>query len=504
MVNITSVWKDNSKQGSFPILDQDLTVDVAIIGGGITGITAAYLLAKQGKKVTVLEARAIGEGSTGFSTGNLYAIPGSEGLHTIEKKWGKEHARQVVESRAAAIDFIEARIQEFNINCGFVHVPWCLFSEQGESASYIQKEREAVERAGLTTSDFIPFDIKPSVGFSIANQAQFNPLQYTVALAQHIQSDSCLIFEHTKMMSYEEGEPCTVITDRGKITATEVIMATHTPKGLYFVHSSMEPYREYAVAATLNDNYPPNGTYWDMISKQHYSIRTYDTAHGKVLMVLGEKHKVGTEEHNESRFRNLENFLRERFNVNSVVYSWAAQQYKPADGIPYIGKSSGSKKTYIATGFSADGLVYGTLAAIIISAEIIGNPNPWNKLYDASRITPIASAANYIKANASVTYELIKDYLFKENVDHFSEIKPTEGKIMEIKGQKCAVSRNRTGDLFIVSAVCPHMGCIVHWNSGEQSWDCPCHGSRFTTDGEVIEGPAISALAPIHHEPSKS
>lgn len=498
MAPIASVWKEGTQQRSFPILNRDISVDVAIIGGGITGITTAYQLAKAGMKVAVLEARTIGEGSTGFSTGNLYTIPGSEGLHTIEQKWGGEHAKQVVQSRAAAIDFIEARIREFNINCGFLHVPWCLFSAHEESASYIEKERAAAERAGLTTSDFIPLDIEINTGFSIANQAQFNPLQYTTGLAQRIQSDSCLLFEHTKMLEYKEGEPCLITTDRGKVTASAVVMATHSPKGLYFVHSSMEPYREYAIAVTLTGAYPPNGTYWDMKSKQHYSMRTYDTARGKVLLLLGEKHKVGTLTHNESCFEKLEIFAREHFEVESVVYRWAAQQYQPADGLPFIGKSSGSTKTYIATGFSADGLVYGTLAAMIISDEIIGKANPWHKTYTASRVTPIASATNYIKANASVAYSLVKDYLFKEAAKSFSEVAANEGKIIEIKGEKCAVHRDHSGNLSIVSAVCPHMGCIVHWNSSEQSWDCPCHGSRFTTQGEVIEGPAIQALDSLY------
>ena len=497
MININSVWKESSEQGSFPILNQDITVDVAIIGGGITGITAAYLLAKEGKKVAVLEARAIGEGATGFSTGNLYAIPGTEGLHTVEQKWGEDHARLVVESRAAAIDFIEARVEEFAIDCGFKRVPFCLFSEHGESFLYINSERKASERAGLTVTDEIPLGLKKATGFSIANQAQFNPLQYTVALARRIQSDSCQIYQHTKMLDYEDGEPCVVTTDRGKVTASAVIMATHTPKGLFMVHTSMEPYREYAVAVTLKGEYPPAGTFWDMKMMQHYSMRTYDTPRGRVLMVLGEKHKVGMQEDNESRFANLETFLRKRFDVATVEYRWAAQQYRPADGIPYIGISTGSKKTYIATGFSADGLVYGTLAAMIISDDICGKANAWSKTYPASRITPVASAGKFIKANASVTYELIKDLLFKKDADYFFEIKPTEGKIMKIEGHKCAVHRNQEGKISVVSAICPHMGCVVHFNSSEQSWDCPCHGSRFTTDGEVIEGPAIHALQKI-------
>lgn len=498
MVNIHSVWKGATQETAFPTLEKNLTVDVAIVGGGITGITAAYVLAREGKKVAVLEARTIGEGATGFSTGNLYAIPGTEGLHTIEKKWNQEVAKKVVESRAAAIDFIEARVNEFNIPCNFVRVPWCLFSEHGESVFYINKEKDAAIRAGLAVSSEIPIDIKTLTGFSISNQAQFNPLSYTVQLAKSIQSENCLIYQHTKMLKLEDGDPCVITTDKARVTATAVIMATHTPKGLYMVHASMEPYREYALGVTLKGAYPPPGTFWNMSFFQHYSMRIADSPLGKILMVLGEKHKVGLKEHNEKRFENLEKFLNKRFDIDKVIYRWAAQQYRPADAIPYIGKSSGSKKTYIATGFSADGLVYGTLAAMIISDEICDKPNPWTDVYRASRLTPVASATKFVKANISVSYQLIKDYLFKKDTDNLLEIKPTEGKIMEIEGHCCAVHRNAAGSLSVVSAICPHMGCIVHWNSSEQSWDCPCHGSRFTTHGEVIEGPAIHALDPIY------
>jgi Rieske Fe-S protein len=350
------------------------------------------------------------------------------------------------------------------------------------------------EQGGLTTMDEVPFPLPIDVGFSVPNQAQFNPLQYTISLAQKIQSEHCFIYENTKVTNISDGEPCTLETTGGKVTASKVIMATHTPKGIYLVQTSLEAYREYAVAATLNGTYPGPGIFWDMIGMEHYSIRTYDTPEGQVLMVLGESHKVGTKEWNNACFQKLEAFLHGKFDVASVVYKWSAQQYKPADGIPYIGISSGNKNTYIATGFAADGLTYGTLAAMIISDEISGRENKWNKTYKASRLTPVASFGKFVKENVSVGFHLIKDYLGKDEAEQFSEVRTKEGRIMELEGKKCAVHRDETGNLHIVSAVCTHLGCVVHWNFGEQSWDCPCHGSRFRVDGEVIEGPAIDGL----------
>jgi Rieske Fe-S protein len=260
------------------------------------------------------------------------------------------------------------------------------------------------------------------------------------------------------------------------------------------VHTSLGPYREYALGVKLNEEYPAPGIYWDMRESEHYSMRTYDTPKGKILMVLGEMHKVGQKENNEECFKNLETFLRERFNVASIEYKWSAQQFKPADSIPYIGLSSGNKNIYIATGFAADGLTYGTLASMIISDEILGAENKWSKTYSASRITPLASATEFIKENVNVAGELIKDYLAKEDIDQFSELAVGDGKIIEIDGKKRGAYRSEDGNLHVVSAVCTHLGCIVHFNQTEKSWDCPCHGSRFSVDGEVLEGPAYLPL----------
>ncbi|WP_207425595.1 FAD-dependent oxidoreductase [Pedobacter sp. SYSU D00535] len=488
-----SVWRHEVDPTSYPQLTGDVQADVAVIGGGITGITAAYLLAKAGKSVVVLEARKIAEGSTGYSTGNLYATIGGDGMHSIASKFSEEKLREVVESRAAAVNLIEELVQTNQIDCDFKRVPWSLFNVEGQNESYIEDEREAAEKAGLTVLSNVPYHISVNDGFTVPNQAQFNPLKYTVSLASKIDQANCRIYENTRVTEVEEGPVCRVQTTGGTVSATHVIMATHTPKGLYAVHANMGPYREYAVGAILNGKYPEAGIYWEMQTSEHYSLRTYDSPEGRIVMVLGEMHKVGQKEENLECFERLEAFLRKRFDVASIVYKWSAQQYKPSDVIPYIGISTGDSKTYIATGFSADGLTYGTLAAMIISDHILGIPNKWSKTYEASRITPLASAPKFIKENANVAFELVKDYL-TTNEESLQDVKTYEGKVMEIEGSKCAVHRDGNNQLHVVSAVCPHMGCLVHWNTAEQSWDCPCHGSRFDKNGEVLEGPAINPL----------
>ncbi|GEO11914.1 FAD-dependent oxidoreductase [Segetibacter aerophilus] len=494
-----SIWKDKAEETSFSPLRTDITVDVAIVGGGITGLTAAYILSKAGKKVAVLEARKIGEGATGSSTGNLYCTIGSPGLHNVKSKFDEQKIKEVVESRAAAVDFIETVITELNIQCDFKRVPWTLFTEGEAGKSFVEKEMQAAEDAGLTVSKSFAIPLKIETGFTVKKQAQFNPLEYVKALSKKIVSGNCSVYELTKVDDVTEGETCTVKTAGGTVTASQVIMATHSPKGIYAVHMNMGPYREYAVGVTLNGSYPADGVWWDWdgVKQEHYSMRTYDTSKGKILMVLGEMHKVGQKEDNHECYDNLEKFLRERYDVRSVEFRWSAQQFKAADGIPYIGLSSGNSKTYIATGFSADGLTYGTLASMIISDEILGKQNKWAKTYDASRVTPLASAKQFIKENVNVAFEFVKDRFTKNEADEFAEVAVGQGKVMEVDGKKCGVHRDASGKLHVVSAICTHMGCINHWNEVEQSWDCPCHGSRFSIDGEVLEGPAYTALKKV-------
>ena len=493
-----SIWKDKADHLAFAPLKRNINVDVVIIGGGITGITTAYNLSKAGKRVAVIEALKIGEGATGYSTGNLYSIIGSPGLHTLEERFDLKKLKKIVKSRATAVDFIEERIKEFKIKCDFKRVNWNLFTTDVEQTPFVINEREAAKRAGLSISNEVDFPLDIIEGFSVENQAQFNPLQYVINFAKAIESSTCQIFENTKAVEFEEDEICEVKTANGKsIYANYIVMATHTPKGLFLVHTSLGPYREYAVAVSLKGKYPSPGIYWNKVEGEHYSMRVYDTTEGKVLMALGEIHKVGQKENNEECYKNLLKYLKEKFEVESEKFRWSAQMFRSTDGVPFIGLSTGTSKTYIATGFAADGLTFGTLAGMIISDQILGKKNKWSETYDASRFTPIASAKDFIKENADVVAKLVGDWVAKIDAGKFSEVKKGEGKIMIIDNKKCAVYRNTVGDLKAVSAVCPHLGCIVHWNHAESTWDCPCHGSRFDTKGEVLEGPAISALKKI-------
>ncbi|MDX5421654.1 MAG: FAD-dependent oxidoreductase [Hymenobacteraceae bacterium] len=494
-----AVWSAAAAATAFPKLAEDIEVDVAVIGGGITGITTAHNLAKAGKRVAVLEAGRVGMGTTGSSTGNLYAPTGQ--LHKIASKHDEETMKAVAFSRSGAVDFIEERVHEYSIDCDFKRVPWYYFTTEEESPynKLIEKELMAAIRSGLPATGVAPagFPYKVSRIVSVGHQAQFNPLRYVQQLAAAVEGEACRIYEQTKVLGVEAGAPSVVHTSHGKVTAKAVVKATHSPLGRYVVHTEMEVHREYALAVRLKGDLPPDGIYWHLEGKQMYSVRPYSTKEGHFLLVLDASHKVGHVEQTEKSFKKVEEYLRSYFDVDQVVYTWAAQQYKPADGLPYVGTSFTEENIYIATGFAADGLTYGTLASVIIGDAIFGRENPWARFYDPKRFTPAASAKRFLKENKDVAAHFVKDYLLRGDEKELEEVKAGEGKIVTAKGKKMAAFRDEQGQLHAVSAVCPHMGCMVHWNNGEKSWDCPCHGSRFSVDGEVLEGPAYSNLAKI-------
>lgn len=491
-----SLWEAaTGETAGFPSLSEDIKVDVAIIGAGITGISTAYNLAMQGKKVAVLESGKVGMGTTGSSTGNLYVPTGQ--FHTILSKHGEDVLADVAMSRAAALAFIEDRINEFSIECGFRRVSWNYFSHGKTASKEIENEFEAVKSAGLNIRDTPPasFPFGMSAIIRVDHQAQFNPLQYVRQLAGAISGGNCRIYENTKVTSIKEYDPCYLETTGGVVKAEKVVQATHTPKGIYMAHAQMEVYREYAVAARITENIPLQGIYWVLDGRDKYSIRTWSDISGDYIVALGDSRKVGTRVLTEESFLKIEAFLRDNFKVDGISHLWAAQNYSPADYLPYIGTSPMEANVYIATGFSADGLIYGTVASMIICDLITGRENAWAKTFDPKRFNPKASAAKTIKENIDVTAHLVKDYIFRGNEEELAGISPDEGRIVELRNDKAAAYMDQSGHLHLVSAKCTHMGCIVHWNSGEKSWDCPCHGSRFSVDGELIEGPAFSDLS---------
>lgn len=498
-----SIWKANASNREPTPLTEDIEVEIAIVGGGITGITTAYLLAEEGIQVAVLESMEVGRGTTAGSTGNLYTMVDNR-LHHIQGKFDKNTAREVAESRTTAVNLIQDLIERYSIDCGFKRQPWTLYSETGKEEETIKTTKEALEKFGLEVQDItstsLPFSIKS--GVRVENQAQFNPAAFVSGLSQNVDEDNCRIYDKTPVHHIQKGKTHLLHTPRGKVKASKVILATHTPKGVYGLHTTLYPHREYALAVKLRSGDYPEGIFWSAETKTHPSLRTYETEEGKFLITVGYHHKVGQEDKDKDYFGDLKKNLRKYYDVDAVAYKWSAQHYESADGLPYIGEST-DDRIYVATGFSTDGLTYGVVSALIFKDLFTNRKNEWAEIYKAKRFTPLKSAKPFLKENLNVLGEYIKDYPGGAEAEMFSEIKEGEGKIVAVKDEKWAVHRNEDGNLCAASAVCTHMDCIVSWNSEEKTWDCPCHGSRFKPDGEVIEGPAFSSLDKRNINPEK-
>ena len=490
-----SIWNAYATHQDFFELKKDITVDVAIIGGGITGITTAQLLKEKGLNIAVLEAREVGRGTTSHSTGNLYAMT-DQLLESLSFKYDLETVKKVIRARQSALKHIEKNVNLHNLDCDFHKRPMYIFGTSGKKD--LAKERILAEEVGLFPTEIeVDFPYESKLGFKIEDQAQINPLLYIQGLANEIEGGTCSIYENTRVREIEDRETDFLLhTNRANVTAKYIVEATHTPKGVDLeYHTILGPYREYGIAAKLEStgNYP-EGIFWGYFKDQKYSFRSYKKGEESFLLCIGNPHKVGQAEDNKKYIQDLVEFAGIRFPIKEVVYKWGGQHYKPADLLPYIGRKTSESNNLIATGFSTDGLVYGTLSAIINSEIITGGKNEFEDLFKASRHNPGKAAKKFIKENINVAAEMIKGYLFKPDDEEVNTIGAGEARVIKRDGKELAVYRTPGGELKIFSAVCTHMGCIVNWNNAEKSWDCPCHGTRFDVEGEVLEGPAFDPL----------
>ncbi|TFW31309.1 FAD-dependent oxidoreductase [Massilia horti] len=490
----TSLWQGTAdKRPCYPTLQGEISVDVAIVGAGITALTAAMLLAQRGRKVALLESHRIGTGTTGHATGNLYA-PVDLRLATIEDKHGTDVLRAVAQSRSTAVDFIERTSQSLAIDCAFTRCPWYLLASSDEFDAQVEQELAAAQRAGLqaTLAAAPPAPLAATRTVQVANQAQFQPLDYVRQLAQHISGEQCLVFENTHVTGIDD-EPATVHTQAGKVRCKQVILATHTPLGVHLVQSGLEVVREYGIAFRLDSLAPDPGIYWS-IGEHNHSVRTFTKNDETWLIVVGAAHKTGDVDDTERRHAALEAFGRLQFQGGPLAYRWSAQRYRPKDALPYIGKNIDANNTWIATGFSGDGLTWGTLAGMLLADALTGTENAWAPLFQPARL----ASAPRPKAFAKETMSPPQPNLLALETDvaeRFGDLPACASRQEDIDGKPVAAWRDDQGRLFLVAAKCTHLGCKLRWNEAETSWDCPCHGSRFRPDGQVIEGPALAPLA---------
>lgn len=490
-----TIWDQPAgKKRQFPVLKEDFDADVVIIGGGITGLLTAYLLEKSGNRVVLLEADTIGDGTTAYSSCHLTTDIDFE-YRNVSASFNEETAKLVADSRVAGINLIEKIAKAHNIVCGFKRVDGYLYTENKEDVTSIKEEASYASKAGLDVSltAKVPLPFETLQGLVFHQQAEFNALQFIIGLADVLSKTSCKIFENSRVTGLVEKDGfCGVQTERGSIHAKHVVVAAHLPAFSHVLQTMAAPYRSYMMAVTLKEEHYPKGLFWDTADPYHYT-RTYTHDAGQWLVVGGADHKTGVVETTEQSYEALEKYVRERYAVNEITHRWSAQFYEPVDGLPYIGRNPFSKNIFIATGFSGDGLVYGATASMIISDLIMEKANKWSGIFDPTRFNPLASAKEFIKENSDVLKHFVKDRFVAEDLD-LKDVKIGEGKIIEKDGEKLAVARDSNNEVYVLSPVCTHLKCFVKWNSSEKSWDCPCHGSRFSINGEVITGPAIDPL----------
>jgi glycine/D-amino acid oxidase-like deaminating enzyme/nitrite reductase/ring-hydroxylating ferredoxin subunit len=510
--NTASIWYGTFVVPTFPSLGGNAKADVCVIGAGIAGLSTAYFLAKAGKKVVVVDDGSIGGGESGRTTAHLSNAM-DDGISVLEHVHGNEGARLVVQSHGAAIDRIERIVNDEKIDCDFQRLDGFLFLGEKDSESTLDEELAAAHRVGLTgvaRLNHVPnveYNLGPCLRFP--NQGQFHVLKYLAGLANAIVLAGGRIYNDTHVASVEGGSPCVVETSKHhKITADAVCVCTNSPiTDMAKTHVKQAPYRTFAIAMVVPRGSVPPGLYWDTADPYHYvrlqrlddDSGTLADSHFDALIVGGEDHKTAHEDDANERWRSLERWARERFpQARETIYRWSGQVLEPNDYVAFIGRNpDGAENVYMASGDSGQGMTHGTIAGMLMSDLILGLPNEWASLYDPKRVSLRATPMEqFAKENADVARLYVKDYVAPGEVQSENEIPRGEGRVMRHGLHKVAVYRDDDGSLHKHSAACTHLKCIVHWNSAEKSWDCPCHGSRFDPYGTVLNGPAISDLEP--------
>ena len=490
-----SIWAASAPLLQFSPLERNTQADVCVVGAGIAGLTSAYLLARSGKRVAVLDDGPVAGGMTQMTTGHL-TNQLDDRYHELEKVHGLEGARLAADSHTAAIDRIETIVRQERIECDFTRLDGYLFLAEGDERATLEQELEAAHRAGLRgvqlleRAPFPSFDTGPCLRFP--NQAQFHPLKYLAALAQAIHHEGSRIYTGSHADQIEGGVPALVHVGRHVVTADAVVVATNVPvNDRVAIHTKQAPYMTYVIGARIPAHAVPPMLSWDTGDPYHY-IRTYQD----FLIVGGEDHKTGQASDSPERYARLERWARERFPMmGEVELAWGGQVMETQDYLSFTGRNPlDHDNVFVHTGDSGMGLTHGTIAGMLLSDLILGRTNPWAKLYDPSRVT-LRAASEFARENSNVALQYT-DWLTGGDVSSADEIPAGGGAIVRRGLEKIAVYRDEQGRLHERHAKCPHLGCVVHWNPAETTWDCPCHGSRFDCYGKVINGPANRDLAP--------
>ena len=498
-----SLWIEGVELAVYPALVKDIEVDVCIIGGGIAGLTSAWLLLEEGKSVCVLEDFEIGSGQTGRTTAH-FTTALDQRYFTLEKYHGLRGAKLAAESHALAIQKVKEIIHQESIQCDLERVDGFLFTYPGDVTNEIRRELDACHRAGL--KDVYPLAKAPlpfqaGAALCFPNQLQLHPFRYIQGLAQAISKNGGQIYTHSHVEEVQGGKRAQVKLRNGHIVRCKsVIVATNTPiNDRFSLHTKQASYRSYVIGLRIPKGTVPKGLYWDTEDPYHF-LRVFKDEHlstHDILLVGGEDHKTGQNDEPQNCYTELEKWARKRFpNADRVLYRWSGQIVEPFDGLAYIGKNPlDDDNVYVITGHSGNGMTYSTLAGMLLTDLIMGRKNEWQELYRPNRVS-LRATPTYLRENANTAAQYM-DWFRESQFSDLANLDPGEGIVYREGIHLLAAYKDEGGKVEKHSAICPHLGGIVRWNTAEKSWDCPCHGSRFDCHGKVMEGPANSDLKVI-------
>ena len=499
-LDTTPFWSTSGTISPFPRLTRNLTSDVVVVGGGVTGLTAAYELARGGRRVVLLERERCASIDTGHTSSHLTMVTDTP-LRELAKHFGPSHAQAAWDAGLAAIARVDQIVREHRIAADFAWVDGYLHAPAGEvntrAREHLREEADRARELGFDAEfiDAVPLTGLPGVRY--LNQARLHPRKYLAGVADAVVSSGGHVFEHSEVAEFSES-PRRVRVDDHWITCTDVVIATHNPivglasfLGSTLLQTKLALYTSYVIAARVAAGSVPDALWWDTGDPYDY-IRLEPQRGYDVVIFGGEDHKTGQETDTAAAHQRLEQRLRKLVPDAEVTHHWSGQVIETPDGLPYVGKTAPHQ--YSATGYSGNGITFGTLAGMMIADAISGRSNPWTELFEPGRKALTRGLWDYIKENADYPYYLIRDRFAGADGDSLRAVRRGHGKIIKRDGKLVAAYRDDDGAISLRSATCTHLGCHVAWNPAERTWDCPCHGSRFKPSGDVISGPAEAPL----------